>query len=143
MSDVNQSIEDLLDSSIDDLADLPSFGVYPNGVHRVTIKWESKEVNKHPCLELGMTAIETVELSNAADAPLAAGDESSVLFMLDNEFGQGKMKTVMAALAAACGTKSIKETMEASNGMEVQVVCKVRQNKDKSQSYTDVTKVIV
>lgn len=143
MSDTNASLNSLLDSSIDDLADLPEFQVYPNGVHRVTIKWESKEVNKHPCLELGMTAIETVELANAADTPLAAGTESSVLFMLDNEFGQGKMKSIMATLAAACGTGSIRETMEASNGMEVQVVTKVRMNKDKSQSYTDVTKVII
>lgn len=137
-------LDSLLEGSIDDLADLPEFAVFPNGVHKVVIKWESKEVNKHPCLELGMTAVETVELANATDdIPLVAGATSSVLFMLDNEFGQGKMKTVMAALAAACGTKSIKETMEASNGMEVQVVCKVRQNKDKTQSYTDVTKVIV
>jgi hypothetical protein len=90
-----------------------------------------------------MTAIETVELANAADTPLAAGTESSVLFMLDNEFGQGKMKSIMATLAKACGTGSIRETMEASNGMEVQVVTKVRMNKDKSQSYTDVTKVII
>ena len=141
---MSESLDSLLEGSIDDLADLPEFAVFPNGVHKVVIKWESKEVNKHPCLELGMTAVETVELANATDdTPLVAGATSSVLFMLDNEFGQGKMKTVMAALAAACGTKSIKETMEASNGMEVQVVCKVRQNKDKTQSYTDVTKVIV
>lgn len=141
---MSESLDSLLEGSIDDLADLPEFAVFPNGVHKVVIKWESKEVNKHPCLELGMTAVETVELANATDdVPLVAGATSSVLFMLDNEFGQGKMKTVMAALAAACGTKSIKETMEASNGMEVQVVCKVRQNKDKTQSYTDVTKVIV
>jgi len=139
----NQSLDSLLDSNIDDLADLPEFAVFPNGVHRVTINWESKEVNKHPCLELKMTALETVELANAADTPLAAGTESSVLFMLDNEFGQGKMKEVMKVLAEACGTKSIKETMEVSKGMEVQVVTKVRQNKEKTQSYTDVTKVIV
>ena len=137
------NLDSLLDSTIDDLADLPEFAVFPNGVHKVVIKWESKEVNKHPCLELGMTAVETVELANAADTPLVAGATSSVLFMLDNEFGQGKMKSLMQTLATAVGTKSIRETMEASNGMEVQVVCKVRQNKDKTQSYTDVTKVIV
>lgn len=139
----NANLDSLLDSTIDDLADLPEFAVFPNGVHKVVIKWESKEVNKHPCLELGMTAVETVELANAADTPLVAGATSSVLFMLDNEFGQGKMKSLMQTLATAVGTKSIRETMEASNGMEVQVVCKVRQNKDKTQSYTDVTKVIV
>lgn len=138
-----QSLDSLLDSSIDDLADLPEFAVFPNGVHRVRIDWESKEVNKHPCLELKMTLLETIEQANAADTPLAPGAESSVLYMLDNEFGQGKMKEVMKVLAAACGTTQIKQTIEASKGMEVQVVTKVRQNKEKTQSYTDVTKVII
>lgn len=137
-------LDSILDSSIDDLADLPEFAVFPNGVHRVIIDFESKEVNKHPCVELKMKAVETIELANpAADTPLEAGTESSVLFMLDNEFGQGKFKSIVKTLAEACGTSSIKETVEAAKGMEVQVVCKVRQNKDKTQSYTDVTKVIV
>lgn len=139
----NVNIDSLLDGSIDDLADLPEFAVFPNGVHKVRIKWEKKEVNKHPALELKMALIETVELANAADTPLAVGAESNILYMLDNEFGQGKMKEIMKVLSAATGTAKISETMEASNGMEVQVVTKVRQNKDKTQSYTDITKIIV
>lgn len=144
-ANTNQAtLDSLLDSNIDDLADLPEFQVYPNGVHTVLINFESKTVNNHPCLELKMKAVETVELANpAADQPLTAGTESSVLFMLDNEFGQGKMKAIVKVLAAHLGTSSIKETIEAAAGMEVQVVCKVRQNKDKSQSYTDVTKIII
>lgn len=136
-------LDSILDSSIDDLADLPAFQTYPNGHHRVIINWESKEVNKHPCMELKMKAVETVELSNPDDAPLTAGTESSVLFMLDNEFGQGKFKTLIKQLAEATGTSKISEAVDASNGMEVGVICKVRQNKDKSQSYTDVTKFIL
>lgn len=146
MNDESNSseLDSLLEGSIDDLADMPEFAVYPNGVHKVIINWESKTVNKHPSLELKMKAVETVELANPAEsAPLAAGTESSVLFMLDNEFGQGKMKAIMVVLAAHFGTKSIKQTMEASQGAEVQVVTKVRENKDKTQKYTDVTKVIV
>jgi hypothetical protein len=137
-------LDSILDSSIDDLADLPEFAVFPNGAHKVIIQWESKEVNKHPCMELKMKAVETVELSNPAeDKPLVTGAESSVLFMLDNEFGQGKFKTIIKALAEATGSNKISEAVEASNGMEVTVICKVRQNKDKTQSYTDVTKITV
>ena len=140
----NLDLDSILDSSIDDLADLPEFQVFPNGMHRVIINWESKEVNKHPCMELKMKAIETIELANPAeDTPLVAGTESSVLFMMDNEFGQGKFKSIIKQLAEATGSTKISDAVEASTGMEVQVVCKVRQNKDKSQSYTDVTKVIV
>jgi hypothetical protein len=141
MSEMN--LDSLLDSSIDDLADLPEFQVYPNGVHKVIVDFEQKTVNNHPCIELKMRAVETIELADPTkDVPLNPGVESSVLFMLDNEFGQGKFKTVIKAFASHLGTSSIKDTVEAAKGMEVDVVCKVRQNKDKSQSYTDVTKVL-
>ncbi len=123
-------LDSILDSSIDDLADLPEFGVYPSGVHRVLINWESKEVNKHPCMELKMKMVETVELSNpAADQPVAAGQESSSLFMLDNEFGQGSFKSIIKTLAAATGTSKISEAVEASNGMEVEVVVVTKPDK--------------
>jgi len=147
MSNENQAtanIDDLLDSNIDDLADLPEFLVFPNGVHRVTISWEKKEVNKHPCVELKMKAIETVELANSTDTPLVAGAETSVLYMMDNEFGQGAFKDVMKVLAPACGTTKVSETLEASKGMEVQVVTVAKQDKkDKDIWRTNVKKVIV
>ena len=139
MSDMLNS---LLDANLDDLADLPEFGTYPPGSHKVTIKFESKEVNNHACVELQMVAIETEELVNPADAPLKAGQQGSVLYMLDNEFGQGALKKLMVPLASATGQSSLRAIMDAANGMEVSVVTKVRQNKDKTQSYTDVSKIL-
>jgi hypothetical protein len=137
-------LDSILDSSIDDLADLPEFGVYPSGVHKVVIKWESKEVNKHPCMELKMKMVETVELANpAADQPVAAGQESSALFMLDNEFGQGAFKAIIKELAAATGTNKISEAVEASNGMEIDVVVVTKPDKkDASTMRMNVKKVI-
>jgi hypothetical protein len=144
MSTNQMDLDAILESSIEDLADLPEFVVYPAGVHSVTIQWESKTVNNHPCMELKMKAVETIELANpATDTPLTRGTEAGCLFMLDNEFGQGAFKSIIKTLAAATGTNKISEAVEASNGMEVQVVTKVRMSKDKSQSYTDVKKVLV
>lgn len=143
MTDNLDMLNSLLDANLDDLADLPEFGTYPPGAHKVSIKWESKEVNKHPCLELQMVAIETEELANPeADQPLVAGAQGSVLYMLDNEFGQGNLKRTIKPLAEATGLSSLREIIEATQGMEVTVVTKVRQNKDKTQSYTEVTKII-
>jgi hypothetical protein len=139
----NDVLDSILDSSLDDLSDLPEFAVFPAGVHKVTLKFESKMVNDHPAVEMGMTLVDTLEMSNSDEQPLAAGAESSVLFMLDNEFGQGKLKLIAKPLAEHFGVGNIKAVMEAANGMEVVVTTKVRQNKDKSQTYTDVTKVII
>lgn len=143
MSNDNSAINSLLDAQLDDLADLPEFGTYPAGSHKVTISWVSKTVNNHPSIELQMKAIETIELANPTDAPLTAGSEGSVLFMLDNEFGQGALKALMKPLALETGAGSISGIMEATNGMEVTVVTNVRQNKDKTQSYTNVKKILI
>ena len=143
MSEMN--LDALLDSSIDDLADLPEFGVFPSGVHAVTINWESKEVNKHPCMELKMKLRETMELSNPAeDTAPAPGMEASCLFMLDNEFGQGNFKSVIKELATATGTSKISEAVEASQGMEVQVVVATKPDKKNPETLRmNVKKVIV
>jgi hypothetical protein len=140
---ISQDLDTLLNSSIDELADLPEFTVLPAGAHKCVINWEAKTINKHPALEMKIKLVETTEMADATVQPLAPGAETSVLFMLDNEFGQGKMKAVMAELAKSTGTSSIKETMEASSGMEVTLITKVRQNKDKTQNYTEIVKVIV
>jgi hypothetical protein len=139
MSDMNS----LLDSSIDDLADLPDFAIFPAGLLKVTLRFEEKEVNKHPSVELKMKLVETIEMADATETPLSVGTESSVLYMLDNEFGQGALKAVAKTLASVTGTSSLRDTLEAANGMEVQVVSKPRFNKDKTQQFTNITKVIV
>jgi len=142
MSDTT-NIDDLLDASIDDLADLPEFSVFHPGVHKVIVTFEKKKINEHPSIEMKMKLVETLELANPVeDQPQAAGTESSMLFTLDNEFGQGKLKEVMKPLAAMTGVSKISEVMAAMAGAEITVVTKKRMNKDKSATYLEITKVI-
>ena len=133
------NLDNLLDQNLDDIADLPEFKPFPAGVHQCVIEFESKEVNEHPAVEMKVTAVSTLELADPTNGvALGAGDQTGILFMLDNEFGAGKLKAVMAPLSAHFGTPSIRATMEAAKGAEVILVTKVRTNKDKTQSYTDV-----
>ena len=132
------NLDALLDQNLDDIADLPEFKPFPAGAHRCTIKFESKEVNGHPAVEMKVTAIETLELADPSQTPLAAGDSTGILFMLDNEFGAGALKAVCAPLAAHYGTKKISETLAAAEDSEVVLVTKVTTNKDKTQKYTAV-----
>lgn len=134
----------LLDLQLDDLKDLPEFKVYPAGTHIVTIEFDRKVINEHPAIELKMKAVETEELANAADTPLATGDECNVAFMLDNEFGQGKLKEVMMPLSAAFGTESIGATMAAAKGATCRITTKLRTDKnDKDKKYLDLKSIEV
>jgi len=142
MSDAN--IDSLLAMSLDDLPDLPEFKVYPAGAHRVTMKFEKKQIGTHPAVEAKFTMIATEELTDPAkDQPVDAGTESSVAYMLDNEFGLGNFKELMKPLAAHFGLSSIPEIMEAAANLEVVIVTKTRQNKEKTQTYLEITQLIV
>jgi hypothetical protein len=140
-----ESVEDLLDGTLDDIDDLPEFKPFPAGSHMVKASLEIKEVNGKQCVELSMTAMETLELSNpATDELLKEGDQTSVLFMLDNEFGQGKMKKILAPLGEVLGTRATREIIEQTTDMEVAVLTKIRKNKnDPDQVYTDVVELSV
>jgi len=133
----------MLDSTLDDLADMPEYKLFPNGAHNVTIAFEEKAVNDHPSVELKMTAISTEELANPADTPLNAGETGSVLYMLDNEFGQGALKNILKVLGQHFGKNNLREIMEDSTGLECQVVTKQRMNKEKTQSFLSVASLTV
>jgi len=136
-------LDSLLDISLDDIADLPEFKVFPAGAHRCTMKLEKKQIGTHPAWELKLTAIETVELADPAETPLVTGTESSVAFMMDNEFGAGNLKKVITPIAQHFGIGKMGELAEASNGTEVLAVTKQRQNKDKTATYLDVVSLQV
>lgn len=137
------NIDSLLDISLDSIADLPEFKVFPAGAHRCTVSFEKKQIGTHPAVEMKLTALETVELSDPNETPLVAGTESSVAFMLDNEFGQGNMKKVMTPLAQHFGISNVGQLMEAAKGCECLVVTKTRQNKEKTAVYLDVVSLQV
>jgi hypothetical protein len=106
---------------------------------------EQKVVNKHPCIEVKLKALETVELpSGSEEEPASVGQEATVLYMLDNELGQGKFKKLLKQLAETYGTdKTNREIMEESQNAEVLVVTTLRANKDKTKMYMDIDAVAV
>lgn len=139
----NFNLDSLLDGTLDDLADAPEFKPFPAGTHKVTITIVQKKIGTHPAFEVGMKAVETIELSNSDETPLAAGATTSVAYMMDNDIGQGNFKKVLASLANRYGQKSNRELIADAQNAEVLVVTKVRQNKDKTQSYTDIVELQV
>lgn len=78
MTDFN--MDAMLDGVLDDLADAPEFRPFPAGTHKVTITILQKKIGTHPAFEVGMKAIETIELSNSEDTPLTAGATSSTAY---------------------------------------------------------------
>lgn len=143
MSNENFNIDSLLDGTLDDLADAPEFKPFPAGTHKVVITIVQKKIGTHPAFEVGMKAVETLELANSEEAPLAAGATTSVAYMMDNDLGQGNFKKILASLAAHFGAKSNRELIAEAQNLEVAVVTKTRMNKDKTQSYTDIVELQV
>ena len=145
-------IDSLLDGTLDDLKDIPEFKPFPVGAHLCTINWVTKKVNERTAIELNLVAIATQELTNVSDTPLEAGAGTSVMFSLykkdgsANDLAQGQWKALLTVLAQHLGTKTNRETMEASNGLECVVFTGIRadkRNPSDIKNYTTVENIAV
>lgn len=121
-------VASLLDSNLDAIDDLPEFAVPPNGAYQLSVSFEFKEVNKHPCIEARHTIVQVLELENSQDNPPKVGDQFSQLFMLDNEFGQGNLKKYAKPFFERFGLTQYKQLLTIG---EVVIACSVKQRKDK------------
>jgi hypothetical protein len=134
-------IEDLMDSSIDDLADMPAFIVPPVGHYKLTVSLERKVVNEKPCIEGKFAVLETLELKNPSEAPCDVGTKFSTLYQMDNEFGQGNFKAFISPIVAGLGLQGMKLAEVITKVQNVTIAATIKQRKDKKDPdrvYADV-----
>lgn len=134
----------LLDATLDDLDDLPSFTPFPPGAHKVTATFEEKNINGKEAIELNFTMLETLELADPQDEPPKAGDTSNTMFMLDNEFGRGNLKKCAMPFGEALGLSTIRDIVEGVKDVECLIVTSIRQDKnDADKKYLSVKEIQV
>lgn len=137
-------LDSLLDATLDDLEDLPSFQPFAPGVHRVFATFEQKDINKKPAIELIFVMVETVELADPEDEPPKAGDTSNTMFMLDNEYGRGNLKKCTAPFSAALNLSTIRDVVEQVKNVECLIVSSIRVDKnDPDKKYLNVKEIQV
>ncbi len=137
-------LDTLLDNTLDDLADLPTFKPFAAGGHRVTITLKSKEINKKPCVEMLITMVEPIELADPSEEAPKEGDTANTLYFLDNEIGQGKFKEVASVFGEALGITTLRDIVEQVTDIECVIVSSVTvDKKDKDRCYMNVKQVEV
>lgn len=128
------NIDNILDATLDDLADAPSMEIFPAGAHKVILT--NKVDEKKLQVQFTLTYVEPLEVSDPTAVPPAAGDKNFLFINLKkkdgtaNEIGQGELKEIMKALAGSFEGNSTKEILEASQGVEVAVVTKIKPGND-------------
>lgn len=137
-------LDNLLDLTLDDLEDLPSFGSFPPGAYRVLATLGSKTVNDKPAVELSLKMVEVIELSTASDEAPAAGDQASTLFFTDNEIGRGKLKECAVVFAELVGSRNLRAIIEGVTDIECVVFTTYSKNKnDPDSPYMNVKEIQV
>ena len=140
-------LDNLLDSTLDDLEDLPSFQPFPVGAHKVLASFGMKDINGKSAVTLDFVLIETLELSDASvaeeDFP-KAGDTANTMFMLDNEYGRGNLKKCAMPFGAALELSSIRDIVEGVKDVECILLSGLRKDKnDPDKFYLDVKEIQV
>ena len=131
------NLDNLLDETLDQLADTPSIQIFPAGAHKVklSIKFPELDPKVGPVVQVGFEYIEVLELVKPDDKAPAPGDKNGLYLALKqkdgtaNEFSQGTIKMIAAALQERFGGNSVRETLTLGNNAEVAIVTKVRVGK--------------
>lgn len=152
---LNDALFDLLDSSVEELADLEKFTPVPAGTHVMDLSWERKDINGHATVVAKFAVVETLEMANANEEVPEPGKKCDIAFMLTktdketketvpNTIGQGQLKEIIRELQATFGGESIAAVMENSEGSRVAVTLKVRKSKDDPDvAYNSIKALIV
>ncbi len=139
-------ITDILDATLDDLADLPEWKPYPAGVHLVLLSTkQGSSAQKNPLVVVTLKLKEVIELKDPTEPVPAPGTECSVTYTLNQEIGQGKLKNLMAKLIEITGTNPrtpLRQLIKEFQNIECVVVTQIRENKDKTQKFTDIVEVV-
>lgn len=137
-------LDSLLDTTLDDIDDLPSFEPFPAGAHKVLASFEQKEINNHPAIELSLKMIETIELADPTAATPKPGDTANTMFLLDNEFGLGNFKKCAMPFGEAMQFSTMREIVEGVKEVECVVMTSVRKDKnDPDKKYLNVKEIAV
>ena len=138
-------IDSLLDGTLEDLADAPSFKPFPAGVHQVKLSLDLNTINDKTYVELNFTGIATLEPAEGVEEVIKEGDEASILYDLTTEFGQGGLKELRKVLNPVVGTEgqSNRAFIEAVKELECVAVTGIRSNKEKTRDFMTLANIIV
>lgn len=137
-------LDSLLDSSLEDLADAPTWQEFPPGVHRCIVEdVEQFKVDgneRKAGIKFKFKGLETVEAQDP-NKVIEPGQVTSVSFFLIHpndmvmKSGQGGFKEVMAATAEQFGAAPNRELMEKIKGAEVLIATDLRKDKKTDREY--------
>jgi len=121
------NLDQLMTSSLDDLADLPTFEAPPNGSYRLDLSVEAKKKDDGKDVIVFTYLVDAcVEQANAADKPAEVGQKFTEQFQLANETGAGFFKRAAAVLMPAIGASTFPEFFEKAKNLKVFGVVKQR-----------------
>ena len=142
------SLDNLLDATLDDLADTPSIQLFPNGAHKVKVGFKIDD--KKAAVQVQFTYVEPMEI-DPSDNPPAPGDKNGLYLGLKkkdgaaNEYSQGTLKMIAQSLQETFPGNSTREILEAAEGAEVMIVTKIRLGKGEyeGKDNIDLVKIAV
>lgn len=133
-------INDLLNTDLNDLADLAGFDVPNNGYYKLSVDASTKEINNKPAVVLDYEVVEVLEMADPTATPPITGTKFGETFFLDNEFGVGNMKKALKPFADAFGVGNISALLEQIKGVSVFATVKQQADKkDTSKIYARVS----
>lgn len=147
----------LLDATLDDLADLKKFEPFPAGAYKFQMNWEYPEDDELVIVRLDLKLLECLEVPGIAEEALPQPGKVATFWMRiqykdgrpllwddgqPNDQDQGRLKEILKVMAPVFnpdGALTNRELIEASQGAEILATLKVKSSKkDKDVKFNEI-----
>lgn len=147
----------LLDATLDDLADLKKFEPFPAGSYKTQVAWEFPEDDELVIVRCDLKLLECLDVPGVSEENMPQPGKTATFWMrlqykdgrpllwddgTPNDQDQGRLKEILKAMAPVFnpdGALTNRELIEASQGAEVLVTLKVRASKkDKDVKFNEI-----
>lgn len=120
------------DMLLDDVSDLPSFKLWPEGLYLIALNEGITEdtINDIPFFRAAFTLVEIRGIIDETAVPPAIGDEHGMIFNRTNEFGAGNWKKLAKPISEITGEKTVDGINQNSKGVQLLVLLGTRPDKD-------------
>jgi len=139
-----ESLSGLLDESLDSIPDAPSYVIPPKGFYKLRVTADAKDIADKPAIQLTYEILDTLELVEATDTPVANGGIFNESFFMDKPEGKSYLKRTLEGVSAHFGCTTLLQAVEKCQGLEIGGTVKHRNNKnDKDKPYCSVENITV
>jgi hypothetical protein len=130
-----EEFDSILNTSIDEIDDLPDYANFPDGTHNALLTLEKKQMQDEPRMVLNLKYVSSITLVSLEEEAPKAGTIASTIYDVTHPLGGPAFKKAIGNVLTAMEIKNFGEALKQIQDIPVVVTTKISTTKKAGETY--------